>query len=274
MPALSRSYSFRRWTTATRTWASRLQLPPGSAGARAGWPRRYSRGGLHPSALVCSTRRSCCHWRPMNHRLILWNIDLTLVDVVRVARDAYAEAFRRVTGRPLVALPQIAGRTDSEIFFEALAFNQAASGPIEAGGQEMLATYIRELADAFAARRQLLTEQGRVLPGAREAVAASAELPGVVQSVLTGSIRPNAVAKLHAFGLEQYFDLEIGGYGSEVYLKGAQLLDSRSRAAAKYGAALRARFDGVPGRLQPGCRSGQRGRRALHRGGQRPVDRE
>jgi phosphoglycolate phosphatase len=150
----------------------------------------------------------------MNHRLILWNIDLTLVDVVRVARDAYADAFRRVTGRPLVALPQIADRTDSEIFFEALALNQAASGPIQAGGQEMLATYIKELADAFAARRQLLTEQGRVLPGARSAVAASAELPGVVQSVLTGSIRSNAVAKLHAFGLEQYFELEIGGYGS------------------------------------------------------------
>lgn len=174
----------------------------------------------------------------MINRLVLWNIDLTLVDVVRVSRDAYAEAFRRVTGRPLVALPQIAGRTDSEIFFEALAYNQAASGPAEAGGQELLATYISELAAAFSARRELLGQQGRVLPGAREAVAATAELPGVVQTVLTGSIRPNAVAKLHAFGLEQYLDLEIGGYGSEVFLKGAQLLDTRSRAAAKYGAAF------------------------------------
>lgn len=172
----------------------------------------------------------------MIYRLVLWNVDLTLVDVVRVSRDAYADAFRRVTGRPLVALPQIAGRTDSEIFFEALALNQAASGPTEAGGQELLAAYVRELADAFAARRQLLSEHGRVLPGAREAVAATATLPGVVQSVLTGCIRPNAVAKLQAFGFEQFLDLEIGGYGSEVYLKGAQLLETRRRAAAKYGA--------------------------------------
>jgi phosphoglycolate phosphatase len=172
----------------------------------------------------------------MTYRLVLWNIDLTLVDVVRVSRDAYADAFHRVTGRPLVALPQIAGQTDSEIFFEALAFNQAASGPNEAGGQELLAAYIRELADAFAARRQLLGEQGRVLPGAKEAVAVAAALPGVVQSVLTGSIRPNAVAKLRAFGLERFLDLEIGGYGSEIYLKGTQLMETRRRAAAKYGA--------------------------------------
>ena len=48
--------------------------------------------------------------RPPIDRLVLWNIDLTLVDVGRVTRVAYAEAFRRVTGRPLVRLPQMAGR--------------------------------------------------------------------------------------------------------------------------------------------------------------------
>ncbi len=46
-----------------------------------------------------------------------------------MSRDAYAEAFRRVTGRPLVALPQLAGASDSEIFFESLALNEAAPGP-------------------------------------------------------------------------------------------------------------------------------------------------
>jgi phosphoglycolate phosphatase len=168
----------------------------------------------------------------------MWNIDLTLVDVARVARDAYAEAFRQVTGRPLVALPKIADRTDSEIFFEALALNPVASGPLEAGDPELLARYTAELAAAFGARQQQLAERGRLLPGALEAVAAAAELPGVVQSVLTGSIRPNAVAKLQAFGLAGFFDLEVGGFGSEVYLKGALLLDSRQRAAAKYGIGL------------------------------------
>jgi phosphoglycolate phosphatase len=172
-------------------------------------------------------------------RLVLWNIDLTLVDVGRVSRAAYADAFRRVTGRPLRALPQTTARTDSEIFFEALALNEAGPGTgadrADVGNQELLARYTTELEAAFDARLDLLTTQGRALPGAREAVAAVAGRPGVVQSVLTGTIRPNAAAKLRAFGMDQYFDFEIGGYGSEVYPMGAQLLRSRGRVAEKYG---------------------------------------
>lgn len=166
---------------------------------------------------------------------MLWNIDLTLVDVARVSRGAYADAFRRVTGRPLVALPQTAGRTDSEIFFEALATNAAAPVPGRPGGQDLLASYTRELEAAFGARLDLLSAQGRALPGAADAVAAVVALPGVIQSVLTGTIRPNALVKLRAFGLDQYFDLEIGGYGSEIYPMGALLLRSRGRASEKYG---------------------------------------
>src|SRR5580700_11306196 len=176
--------------------------------------------------------------RPPIYRLVLWNIDLTLVDVVRVSRQAYAEAFQRVTGRPLVALPQTAGRTDSEIFFEALAVNDVSSGgvpdPADPGSQELLGRYTRQLAIAFGSRLDLLLTQGRELPGAKEAVAAVAGLPGVIQSVLTGTIRPNATAKLEAFGMDAFFDFEIGGYGSEIYPKGAQLLSSRGRAADKY----------------------------------------
>ena len=103
----------------------------------------------------------------------------------------------------------------------------------------MLARYSFELANAFAARRDLLREQGRLLPGAAEAVAEMAVRHGVVQTVLTGTIKPNAIEKLRAFGLEQFFDVEIGGYGSQVYPKGAQLMMARSRAADKYGT----RFD-------------------------------
>jgi phosphoglycolate phosphatase len=106
----------------------------------------------------------------------------------------------------------------------------------DVGGQELLARYTMSLAAAFGARLGQLATHGRALPGAREAVAAVASLPGVIQSVLTGTIRPNANAKLQAFGMDEFFDFEIGGYGSEIYPKGAQLLRSRGRAAEKYGA--------------------------------------
>jgi phosphoglycolate phosphatase-like HAD superfamily hydrolase len=175
---------------------------------------------------------------------VLWNIDLTLLDVARVSRDAYAEAFQRVTARPLVALPQTVARSDSEIFFEALALNDAGPAPsadrADTENEELLHRYTRELVAAFGARLDLLPTRGRALPGAREAVAAVYGLPGVIQSVLTGTIRPNAVAKLRAFGMDEFFDFEIGGYGSEIYPKGAQLLRSRGRAAEKYGSDIAA----------------------------------
>jgi phosphoglycolate phosphatase len=162
--------------------------------------------------------------------------------VAKVSRDAYAEAFRRVTGYPLVALPQTVGRTDSEIFFEALALNEEGMGPLpghpDAGGQDLLARYFTELAAAFGRRRQMLQREGRPLPGSREALNTVAGLPGVIQSVLTGTIERNAIAKLEAFGMDRFLDLDVGGYGSDVYPMGAQLLRSRGRASEKYGADI------------------------------------
>ncbi|MEV5408027.1 haloacid dehalogenase-like hydrolase [Thermopolyspora sp. NPDC052614] len=167
--------------------------------------------------------------RPPINRLVLWNIDLTLVDVTIVIRDAYAEAFRRVTGRPLVKLAPALGRPDSEVIFETLALNGVVAE------DDHLPRFIEALAAAFADRRDRLAVQGRQMPGAKDALAAVARLDGVVQSVLTGTIRSNAVLKLKAFGLDRHIDFEIGGYGEEVYPKATLLQVAQTRAAARYG---------------------------------------
>jgi len=171
-----------------------------------------------------------------HYRLVLWNIGLTLLDVARVNRAAYAEAFRAVTGRPLVQVPQMAGRTDSETFFEALAVNATGPRAGDPAGEELLGRFVAQLAVAFRARRGLLTTQGQLMPGALDAVTDVWRLPGLVQTVVTGSIRPNAIEVLRAFGLARYLDTEIGGFGSEVYSKGGMLLSARGRAAEKYRA--------------------------------------
>jgi phosphoglycolate phosphatase len=163
----------------------------------------------------------------------LWNIDLTLIDVGKVARDAFADAFRRVTGRPLAALPQLAGRSDTEIFFESLYLNDVP--PRMAEDAELLARYSHALETTFALRRDELARYGRLLPGAGAAVLAVANLPGVVQTVLTGTIKPNAVCKLRAFGLDTALDLDIGGYGSDAYPRGSMLMRVRHQASEKYG---------------------------------------
>lgn len=163
------------------------------------------------------------------NRLVLWNVDLTLVDVAIVTRDAFAEAFRRVTGRPLVKLTQPGGRPDSEVIFETLALNGVQAT------DEHLPAFIEALAAAFTARRARLTEDGRMMPGARDALHAVSRLDGVVQSVLTGTIKDNAICKLQAFGLDAYMDFEVGGYGEEVYPKATLLQVAQSRAKARYG---------------------------------------
>ncbi len=151
-----------------------------------------------------------------------------------MTREACADAFREVAGRPLVRLPPTAGRTDSEVFFDALALNAADLATAE-NSQRLLADYNEALAKAFDARSGLLTAKGRLLPGAKEALTAVARVPDIVQTVLTGTIKPNAIAKLRAFGLDGLLDIEIGGYGSEAYPKGTLLAVTRSRAAQARG---------------------------------------
>ena len=153
---------------------------------------------------------------------------------MKVTRAAYAEAFREVTGRPLVQLPQMAGRSEPEIFFDALALN-GVSLRDAAESERLLAPFGAALATSLAARRDQLTALGQLLPGAAESLAAVARLDGTVQSVLTGSSRPNATLKLRAFGLERHVDLSVGGFaGSEVYPKGTLLGVARQRAEEKY----------------------------------------
>ena len=193
---------------------------------------------LHGAALACTakltSRGLTIGAEDAIHRLVLWNIDLTLVDVGRVTRDAYAEAFGVVVGRPLIRLPQMAGCSESEIFFDALALNGV---DVRVGGEadRLLEPFAAELAAVLLARRDDLASQGHVLPGAAEALAAVAKLDQVVQTVLTGNGKPTATLKLCAFGLDGFVELDVGGYGSEAYPKGTLLRVARQRASDKHG---------------------------------------
>src|SRR6202000_208651 len=104
-------------------------------------------------------------------------------------------------------------------FFEALAVNGVDVSDLGTS-EQLLAPFSSELSTAMAARRGDLVTKGYAMPGAPGARPAVAQLDGVVQTVLTGTSKPNALLKLRAFGLEQYFDFGVGGYGSESYPHG------------------------------------------------------
>jgi phosphoglycolate phosphatase len=61
-------------------------------------------------------------------------------------------------------------------------------------------------------------------------------MDGVVQSLLTGNVEPNAAVKVGAFGLERWLDLEAGAYGSDPHERRSDLVAvARERAADRYG---------------------------------------
>jgi phosphoglycolate phosphatase-like HAD superfamily hydrolase len=142
-------------------------------------------------------------------RLVLWDIDGTLVDSAGLGRDAFIEAFEQVTGVPPDRLVPFAGRTDLEIALDLL-----ETAGVE-NGEGLLEDFDEALAGAMAVRADQVREQGRALPGTHATLRRLSGEPDVVQSLLTGNIEPNAKVKLSAFGLDQHLDFEIGAYGSD-----------------------------------------------------------
>jgi phosphoglycolate phosphatase-like HAD superfamily hydrolase len=61
-------------------------------------------------------------------RLVLWDIDGTLLDSAGHGREAFGVAFERTVGRPPTRLPRMAGRTDHDIALETLAVNGVDDG--------------------------------------------------------------------------------------------------------------------------------------------------
>jgi phosphoglycolate phosphatase len=157
-------------------------------------------------------------------RLVLWDIDGTLVESAGLGRDAFYEAFERVTGVPPRNLVPFAGRTDLEIAHDLL----EAAG-IEAG-EQLLHEFEEALAAAMAERADLMRERGRPLPGVRETLTYLSEQPAVLQSLLTGNIERNAAVKLGAFGLDRLVDMEIGAYGSDHRRRGELVAVARRKA--------------------------------------------
>jgi phosphoglycolate phosphatase len=164
--------------------------------------------------------------------LVLWDVDYTLVHAGRIGHVVYQIALAELYGLDLPAqLTSMAGRTDVSIALEVLTA-AGLDAPRELPRfHAVLAARAPDLAD-------LVRDEGTVLPGVRQALAAvaghAADGP-VVQSLLTGNIPALARVKLRALGLTEHLDLEAGAYGDVSPVRADLVPVARQNAAARYG---------------------------------------
>jgi len=183
--------------------------------------------------------------------LILWDVDHTLVDSDGVGRELYQATFGEMFGGQMPQPGSMAGRTDRAIALEVLTL----AGVHEP--RQRVDAFHRAMAARAPGLAGLVAERARVLPGAAQAMAALAELgrPGgldglsglgglgdgqaarmaVVQSLLTGNIRPLAEVKLRPLGLTEHLDLDTGAYGDAHEVRAELVPLARSNAARQYG---------------------------------------
>ena len=174
--------------------------------------------------------------RGVRKRLVLWDVDHTLVNAGGLSPHLYVLVFAELFGRKLEEVAPMAGRTDRAIILDTLS---RAGVPHAAQQVCAFATALTTHAPEFADR---VRERGRALPGAVRVLQTLAASGGkqvygtsVVQSVLTGNLRPLAEAKLGALDLAEYLDLDIGAYG-DAHEDRAQLVHlARDNAARVHG---------------------------------------
>jgi len=179
--------------------------------------------------------------------LVLWDIDFTLIDAGGVGTRLYRMVFRDMFGAELPGAADMAGRTDRAIVLDTL----GRAGIPEP--RQHLDQFLARLAALAPAGRELTERHSRALPGAAAALdalaaygAAAQDGDGtrardgapdvrVVQSVLTGNVRPMAEMKLRALGLDAHLDLAVGAYGESHEARTELVHLARDNAARSYG---------------------------------------
>lgn len=145
-------------------------------------------------------------------RLILWDVDGTLLRAGPVAAEIFDAAVAHVTGLdPTGHGVCMSGKTDPQIAAEILA-GQGMDGH---AAQRHVPAILEQLAERLAARRERVAREGRAMPGVSRLLAALDDHDGVVQSVLSGNVAANARVKTEALGLSGWFDWRLGAFGSD-----------------------------------------------------------
>lgn len=141
-------------------------------------------------------------------RLVLFDIDGTILTDSGASREAFADALRMTYGYDGdLARYDFSGRTDPQITQMVLADAGFSAGAIAEGLPRLWDLYLTGLA------RNATPDRIQALPGIRSIVAALAEHEDVLLALLTGNIEPGARLKLGGADLNRWFPF--GAFGSD-----------------------------------------------------------
>ena len=140
-------------------------------------------------------------------RLVLFDIDGTLITDGGAARESFASALAEVFDESgELQRYDFSGRTDPQIAHMVLRDAGWSEPAIEHGMPRLWEVYVSELA------RQA-PQRARELPGIRALLNALRRETAVTLGLLTGNIEPGARLKLDGPGLNEYFPF--GAFGSD-----------------------------------------------------------
>ncbi|MFC8429262.1 HAD family hydrolase [Streptomyces sp. NPDC057253] len=161
-------------------------------------------------------------------RLVLWDIDHTLIDTRGVGRELSAAAFLQSTGQVMREQAKIDGITEPVIFRETAKLHGLTTDRAD------FERFARALTEGHLKRAADLRERGHALPGVAAALDAL-DAVGIQQTVVSGNIRPVSEIKLQVFGLDRHILWELGAYGEDddVRAELVKLSLRRSDAAAE-----------------------------------------
>ncbi len=161
-------------------------------------------------------------------KLILWDVDGTLLQTGGVAAESMRLAMAQVLG-PIERTDRTfyAGKTDWQIILET--FPDLMPAAVLEYLQAFSAAYVAELQRRYAD----LQARAKVMPG----VVPVLELlqPLVAQAPLTGNIAPVAQLKLDVLGLLPYLNLAAGAYGDDHHERSCLVPIAAARAQEVYG---------------------------------------
>jgi phosphoglycolate phosphatase len=166
------------------------------------------------------------------NKLILWDIDHTLIDTGGVGSEVFRDAFEQVTGRKIDKMADVTGRTEPIIFRETLELYDIEDR------DDYFPRFVKAQAEGYRARADEMRQRGRALPGAQRALETLDSVPEITQTILTGNPRPSAEIKLNTFALGDFLDFDSGAYGTDDSIRANLVAVAQQRVRERSGVAF------------------------------------